>query len=83
LNNLDSFFNDEILSLKSSIDPLLGIYDILNVSITVPSSNVNILDSKTEMFSEIKIIIKSKKREGLSFVTIVNSKKFFSSNFLI
>ena len=45
--------------------------EILNVSITLLSSNVNIRASSTETFSKTKIEIISRNNFGLSFVTIV------------
>ena len=48
----------------------------LKVSITVLSSNVKILASNTDIFSDTNIEIKSKKSEGRSLVISVNSKKF-------
>ena len=40
------------------------------------SSNVKILASNTDIFSDTNIEIKSKKSEGRSLVISVNSKKF-------
>ena len=70
-------FEPFFINLKSTFE------DTTNLSITVPSSSVNILASWTDKFSDKNTDIKSKNKDDLSFVTIVTSKKLCLLIFLI